>query len=470
MSKAPVPVHTDTHPNNDRKPEDRSPSDAAYHLFGWSLLISIGIIVIYGFWLARYIPTPRAVGFRMVVLLILLFNVLWWATADRRLARYVRSTRRSTLFRTIVAVASVALNAPIVYMLFKGRMPDFLVTAPTSYAAAVTIWHLGLVTLMPIIALVRLVILIPFALRGRTIKSDVTDKQNADLSVDFDRRAWLHTAVASVPIVLLGGATVAARAQERSLLIRRLPLKAPWLPDRLRGLTITHISDLHVGRHYRPHMLRRLVDEVNGLNSDLILVTGDIVDVSNDMLPPAIHALQQMERRYGLFNCIGNHDEIDNRNDFIAAYDKSSLPLLINQRRALEIGGECLTIAGLDYARHDNSTRRRYGHVENVRRTLEGHDIRRDGPVIALAHHPHTFDRLAERQVPLTLAGHTHGGQLMLTPPNSKSAIGAGSLLFRYVRGFYQKGDSHLFVNSGVGNWFPLRLHAPAEVVQIQLI
>ncbi|MCG8407209.1 MAG: metallophosphoesterase [Phycisphaerales bacterium] len=457
MKKSPIP-----------NLEDRLPSDRTYRIFGWSTLIAIALIVIYGFWLSQFFPAPRAVGFRLVVSLILLFNALWWATADRRLARHILSARQTMLSRLSIATFSVALNAPIVYMLIAGRMPDFLVTAPTWYAAAVTIWHLSLVTLMPILASIRLIALGLLALQRRFIQP-AEDPEKTGSVANPKRRAWLHTAAASVPVALLGGATVTARTQEHKLLVRRLPLKAPWLPDRLRGLTITHISDLHVGRHYRPYMLRRLVDVVNDLKSDLILATGDIVDVSNDMLPPAVEAFRRMEQRYGLFNCIGNHDEIDNRSDFIKYY-RQSLPLLINQRRSLEIGGERLTIAGLDYARPDSPTNRYGGPLENVRRTLKDYDAERDGPVIALAHHPHTFDQLAEHMVPLTLSGHTHGGQLMLTPPDSNLKIGAGRLLFRYVRGFYTESDSTLFVNSGVGNWFPLRLHAPAEVVQIQLI
>lgn len=81
---------------------------------------------------------------------------------------------------------------------------------------------------------------------------------------------------------------------------------------------------------------------------------------------------------------------------------------------------------------------------------------------ILLAHHPHAFD-YAEN-IPLTLAGHTHGGQLMLT-----EQIGFGPAMFRYWSGLYQRGNRSLVVSNGVGNWFPLRVQAPAEVVHITL-
>jgi len=66
--------------------------------------------------------------------------------------------------------------------------------------------------------------------------------------------------------------------------------------------------------------------------------------------------------------------------------------------------------------------------------------------------------------LPLTLSGHTHGGQLMLN-----EALGFGPAMFRYWSGRYKRGQSQLIVSNGIGNWFPLRVNAPAELVQITL-
>ncbi|MEZ0255819.1 MAG: metallophosphoesterase, partial [Chthoniobacter sp.] len=81
---------------------------------------------------------------------------------------------------------------------------------------------------------------------------------------------------------------------------------------------------------------------------------------------------------------------------------------------------------------------------------------------ILLAHHPHAFDFAAD--IPLTLSGHTHGGQLMLTKD-----FGFGPAMFRYWSGLYQKADRALVVSNGVGNWFPVRVQAPAEIVHLTL-
>ena len=83
---------------------------------------------------------------------------------------------------------------------------------------------------------------------------------------------------------------------------------------------------------------------------------------------------------------------------------------------------------------------------------------------ILLAHHPHAFDAAAEAGVPLTLSGHTHGGQLMMN-----EQLGFGPAMFRYWSGLYTRGESKLIVSNGIGNWFPLRLNAPAEIIHITL-
>ncbi len=93
-----------------------------------------------------------------------------------------------------------------------------------------------------------------------------------------------------------------------------------------------------------------------------------------------------------------------------------------------------------------------------------GRGRRPDAFTIVLAHHPHAFDRAAAAGVPLTLAGHTHGGQFMLTRD-----IGAGSILFKYCSGLYRQGPSALVVSNGVENWFPLRINAPAEILHLTL-
>lgn len=453
----------------------RRPSERFYKAVRWAAGGTLVLLMLYAFVFARFLPPlPRGVGIRLVLLAVILINLLWWSIADRRMARFIRSDRVARALRASVGAVSILLNVPMLGTLLTGHMFPFE-QSPWLYAAAVTMWHVCLVPLFPILVLLRGIALAIVALVRRVVwqkavRSDAADRANANGAVvDSTRRVLLRTAVVSLPMAALGAGTLMAGMQRRSLNVRRRDIASPWLPQRLRGLTITHISDLHVGRLYRPDMLPELVDKANALKSDLVLLTGDIVDNSNDMLPASIRALQQIESPHGTYACIGNHDEIDSRPDFIA-YTRPRLPLLINQRRSLVIGGERLTIAGLDYANDNEPSRRRNGHIRNVEEMLEGYTLDRDGPVLALSHHPHAWDVLASAGVPLTLAGHTHGGQIMFTPPGERPDVGIGRLMFRYTMGLYETETSRLFITSGVGNWFPVRFNAAAEIVQLRLV
>src|SRR5699024_10478328 len=102
------------------------------------------------------------------------------------------------------------------------------------------------------------------------------------------------------------------------------------------------------------------------------------------------------------------------------------------------------------------------GAAINIEKIREG--INPDAFSMLLAHHPHAFDVAAEAGIPLTFSGHTHGGQLNLT-----DMIGAGALMFKYWSGLYNRADSRLVVSNGVGNWIPLRINAPAEIVHVTL-
>ena len=83
---------------------------------------------------------------------------------------------------------------------------------------------------------------------------------------------------------------------------------------------------------------------------------------------------------------------------------------------------------------------------------------------ILLTHHPHAFDAAVKAALPLTLAGHTHGGQWMFDRQH-----GLGPALFRYWSGLYTRGHSQMIISNGVGNWLPLRINAPAEIVHLTL-
>lgn len=428
-------------------------------------LVVVAATPILSRWLG--VDIPRWFGFRLLMLWLVLCTFIWWTLGDELLSRSHRTARARLVLRSLLAAFALLVTVPTAQMLWSGRMVNLL-KVPVWAGAGFQIWQMGLGLGVPIVIALTLIV--------RSIAGLVRRLRAGAIAAPtvvgdgISRREWMTKAGVVAPLVLFGGMTAAGARGMGRFRINKYDLPAPWLPSRLRGMTLTHVSDLHVGRLYRPLYLPRLVDAVNHLNSDIVLFTGDLVDVSNDMLPPSIAAMRELESRHGVFLSIGNHDMIDNRREFVETVQGAGLTLLLNQRRSIDIGGERLCIAGLDFTRTPEF------HVGYSKRLMDGYKLDAEGSCIALAHHPHAFDALADAGVPLTLSGHTHGGQLMLRPPRADGEgdtsrdVGAGEFLYKYLRGFYRRGPNSLFVNSGVGNWFPIRINAPAEIVQIRLV
>jgi predicted MPP superfamily phosphohydrolase len=271
---------------------------------------------------------------------------------------------------------------------------------------------------------------------------------------DPSRRQLLAASVAFLPPVAAGATLAVALPRLGDFRVRRARVAVPGLPERLEGASIVHLSDLHYGKFTNPADIDRVVETVNALDADLVLFTGDLVDLSIHDLPAALSALARIRSRAGLFACDGNHDLIDDGEAFRRDVREAGVPLLLDEARTVEVRGERVRIHGVTWARDQR------GRRDTVTRAR---DLIEEGTLpILLAHHPHAFDEADG--FPLVLSGHTHGGMLMLN-----ERLGAGPILYRYWTGLYTRGGRSLFVSNGVGNWFPLRTHAPAEVVHLTL-
>ena len=168
-----------------------------------------------------------------------------------------------------------------------------------------------------------------------------------------------------------------------------------------------------------------------------------------------------MEARFGVAIIEGNHDLIENAREFETRVRASSIPFLLDESMIVDVRGVPVQLLGLRWTRVHGEGRDAAIDAD-VRKLLEQQTP--NAFPILLAHHPHAFDAAVEAGMPLTLSGHTHGGQLMLN-----EQLGFGPAMFRYWSGLYEHGTSKLIVSNGVGNWFPLRVNAPAEIVHLTL-
>jgi predicted MPP superfamily phosphohydrolase len=152
---------------------------------------------------------------------------------------------------------------------------------------------------------------------------------------------------------------------------------------------------------------------------------------------------------------------IDNGPEFERRVKQSGIPFLLDESVVITIRGAPLQLFGLSWTRTGES---RDAAIATAVRHLLSQRQPETFPIL-LAHHPHAFDAAAAASVPLTLSGHTHGGQLMLN-----EQCGFGPALFRYWSGLNSKGASRLVVSNGIGNWFPLHIRAPAELLHLTLL
>ena len=204
-----------------------------------------------------------------------------------------------------------------------------------------------------------------------------------------------------------------------------------------------------------PDRLKIISDATNDLKANLVTITGDIINREMTEFPPALAAIKAIESRHGTYLCEGNHDEIPGLGMVIDACAENNLPMLSYQSVILPIRGQRIIIGGLPWMKD--------GYERFPQLVSQLFPERREGDVrILLAHHPHLFD-IAD-SADLVLAGHTHGGQIMLA-----EHFGLGPLMFKYWSGLYRRGNTSMVVSNGCGDWFPCRVGAPAEIALLTL-
>ena len=394
---------------------------------------------------------------------VLLTDVLWWFASARLLRR-----GRAPLWLRVANTALLALLMAALIAVIATRRAEMRFDLPQFVTAAVYIWHLLIAPLLlPLIVIAGGGIPLWWAAKRlrRANRSRAVPPSDVDVAV-MNRRRFLMTGVALAPSVLCFSVTGIALRQLNDFRTRRFTIPIAHLPPALDGLTIAHVTDLHVGRFTTGAVLQRIAAASNDLRADLVLLTGDLINGAANEIPEAIKAVRRFDARSGVYMVEGNHDLFAGRRLFEERIKGAGIPLLVNETQELNVRGHPLQLLGLRWgAPDDEAARPRTGDEEIAAALDRLLALRRDEAFpILLAHHPHAFDGAAAAGLPLTLAGHTHGGQLMLN-----EETGFGPLMFRYWSGLYRRDESHLVVSNGAGNWFPLRTSAPAEIIHITL-
>ena len=380
-------------------------------------------------------------------------DIFWWAISAR--------IAKPTFARIGVTIFALAQLAGLIWLLTQRFAHAESMALFSKFAmATVFIWHMIFLPLLLLLAIALSPILAMAALIRIARRLRNSNPASVDANVALSRRQFLGVALAAAPPLFnLSFATIAMRQLDQ-FRVRRFVLPIVGLPSDLHGLTVTQISDMHVGRFTSGRILHEVVRIVNELRADLVLLTGDLINDAIADLDHGLDLVRSMQASHGVYLIEGNHDLIENGPEFERRMKDSGIPFLLDESVVITVRGTPLQLFGLSWTRAREN--RDVAIAAAVRQLLNQRQP--ESFPIVLAHHPHAFDAAAAASVPLTLAGHTHGGQLMLN-----EQYGFGPALFRYWSGLYTKGASKLIVSNGVGNWFPLRLRAPAELLHLTL-
>jgi predicted MPP superfamily phosphohydrolase len=240
--------------------------------------------------------------------------------------------------------------------------------------------------------------------------------------------------------------------------LEEVPVRIPGLPKALDGYTIAQISDIHIGLLVGEKEIAPGLDKLARTKSDLVVVTGDMVDFDPKYIAETARILGALKARDGVFAILGNHDHYTGGTAVAEALRKAGLDVLVNDGRVIRSkDGGGFSLLGVD----DVAARR--GGGIGPRLDIAQSAVPKDLAQILLSHQPHTIDIWAGR-IALQLSGHTHGGQFN---PGFRPA----DFIMRYVAGRYDVGGTALYVNRGFGVVGPpARVGAPPEVTKIVLV
>jgi hypothetical protein len=221
---------------------------------------------------------------------------------------------------------------------------------------------------------------------------------------------------------------------------------------------VVQLTDSHAGLYMTRDEIRRYTNQAIALQPDLLVLTGDFISNSTAFLAGCLKELARVQARFGTFATLGNHEHLyGDLTKIKAIFQEHGIPLLTNAHRIIQAARCLFAVAGIDDIQWGSP---------DLGAALLGLDP--TIPTLLLSHRAEIFPQAAARGIPLTLAGHWHGGQVKLSFPGT-------TISFAHYRtpspeGLYRIRQSHLYVSRGIGTTgTPVRLNAPPEVTVFHL-
>jgi hypothetical protein len=318
-----------------------------------------------------------------------------------------------------------------------------------------------------------------------------TSQSRAESAMDFvpdpSRRTFFRTASVVAGAAPFLSVMYGYAAERLRYEVRRIEIPLTNLPPELDGMSIVQISDIHLSSYMTRESVRRAVDMANDVGADLAVCTGDLITGVHDSVFDCVEEVRHLHAPMGVYGCNGNHEIYARAEDLAERlFRQADMKMLRGENAIIDYKGGKLNLIGVDYQRERGPGGRKVQMLANMEPL-----VRRDMPNILLSHNPNSFNRAAEIGIELSLAGHTHGGQVQVEILDV--SLSPARFITDYVAGLYHrplsmpiepkrmgetiklmpnapKGLAALYVNRGLGTvGAPVRLGAPPEITHIVL-
>jgi uncharacterized protein len=255
--------------------------------------------------------------------------------------------------------------------------------------------------------------------------------------------------------------------ERQNVEVVRQRVRLARLPKAFEGFRIAQLSDIHIGPFTTAEYIRRCVAITNGLEPDLIALTGDYICWDPEAQGEVVRVLAGLRAPHGVYGCMGNHEaDVGIEDSITRLFAAQGIRMLRQERAPIRLGDEMLNLIGIDHGNAPDAERQ----VEGDRRLQRLKALVMPNTVnILLIHYPHAFGD-HELGIDLTLSGDIHGGG-QLSLDFIHRGLNLGSLMgVRYIRGLYENGGEQLYMNRGIGiTGFPIRLGARPEITVLEL-
>ncbi len=247
--------------------------------------------------------------------------------------------------------------------------------------------------------------------------------------------------------------------------IKEVSVFLPQLPQELENFKIVQLTDTHIRKLLNKEWLDQVMEKTNALNADVVLLTGDYTDASQEELKNEAKAFGELKAKWGVFGVTGNHEYYTDPEGWMQFFKEKNVQILNNAHAVLNVNGKNLILVGLP----DPTQGRFGGEKQSLQKALKNAPVHSNAdektPIILLNHQPKKAKEFAQHGVDVQLSGHTHGGVMFFLKP-IVAAFNGG-----FVKGLYQVGTMQLYVSAGTGLWggFSCRIGVPSEITVLTL-